>query len=63
MRGQGFGCIGNILIGAVGGLIGGFLFRLAGVSELAGLLGSLVTALVGALVLLLVAGLIRKAVK
>ena len=33
MRGKGFGCIGNILIGAVGGLIGGFLFRLVGVGE------------------------------
>ena len=59
--GKGFGCIGNILIGAVGGLIGGFLFRLVGVGELVGFLGSLFTALVGASVLMVVVGLLRKA--
>ena len=63
MRGQGFGCIGNILIGAVGGLIGGFLFNLLGIQSFGGFLGSLLTALVGAIVLLFAVGLLRKIIK
>jgi uncharacterized membrane protein YeaQ/YmgE (transglycosylase-associated protein family) len=62
MRGQGFGCIGNILIGAIGGLIGGYLFNILDVS-FAGILGSLLTALVGAIVLLFVVGLLRRIIK
>jgi uncharacterized membrane protein YeaQ/YmgE (transglycosylase-associated protein family) len=60
MRGRGFGCIGNVLIGAIGGLIGGFLFQFFDV-QFAGILGSLLTALVGAIVLLAIVGLLRKA--
>lgn len=60
MRGKGFGCIGNVLIGALGGLIGGFLFQLAGLN-FAGFLGSLLTALVGAIALLFVVRVLRKA--
>jgi len=29
VKGRGLGCIGNVLIGAIGGLIGGFVFELA----------------------------------
>ena len=63
MRGQGFGCLGNILIGAIGGLIGGFLFNLLGIHSFGGFLGALLTALVGAIVLLFVVGLLRKLIK
>jgi uncharacterized membrane protein YeaQ/YmgE (transglycosylase-associated protein family) len=67
LRGRGFGCLGNVLIGALGGLVGGFLFRLAGPEfeelQYAGFLGSLLTALVGAIVLIFVAGLLRKVIK
>lgn len=60
MRGQGFGCIGNIFIGAIGGLIGGYLFNLFGIHSFGGFLGALLTALVGAIVLLFVVGVLRK---
>ena len=59
MRGKGFGCVGNVFIGALGGLIGGFLFKLAGLA-FARFLGSLLTALVGAIALLFMVALLRK---
>ena len=59
-KGKGFGIVGNVIVGVVGAVIGGHLFRFAGVSAGGGLVGSLVTALVGALVLLFIINLIRK---
>ena len=50
MKGGGFGLLGDLIVGVVGSLLGGFLFRLLGISA-AGLLGSLITATVGAVVL------------
>ena len=43
MQGQGFGLVGNILIGIVGSLIGGYVFALLGISA-GGLIGSIITA-------------------
>ena len=43
--------IENLVIGVIGAAIGGFLFRMAGVSAF-GLAGSLVSATVGSIVLL-----------
>lgn len=50
-RGQGFGLIGDLVVGIIGALIGGFIFRLLGIVSF-GIIGSLVTATVGAVVLL-----------
>ena len=50
-RGQGFGLVGDLVVGIVGALLGGFIFQFLGVVSL-GLVGSLVTATVGAVVLL-----------
>lgn len=61
MRGGGFGLLGNIVVGILGAVIGGHLFRLVGVSAGGGLIGSLVTAVAGAAVLLFVVGLIKRA--
>lgn len=58
MKGGGFGLPGNILIGIVGGIVGGFLFRLLVIAA-GGLIGSMVTATVGAVVLLYVIGLFK----
>ena len=54
MKGRGFGPLGNIIIGIVGAIAGGFLFGLLG------LVGSIVTAIVGAAVLLFLAMVIMK---
>ncbi len=60
MRGGGFGLLGNIGVGVVGAVIGGFLFSLLGL-QAGGFLGSLVTAIVGAVVLLWVISKVRQA--
>ncbi len=52
MRGSSFGAVGDIVVGVVGALIGGFLFRTLGLSIRGGLLGSLIVATIGAVVLL-----------
>ncbi len=59
MKGRGFGLLGNIIVGVIGGFFGGFLFGLVGASG-GGMLGSLVTAFAGAVVLLFLVGLVKK---
>lgn len=59
MKSGGFGLIGNLVVGVVGAIIGGWLFSLLGI-EVGGIIGSLITALVGAVVLLFVISLIKK---
>lgn len=58
VRGDGFGLVGNIVVGIVGAVIGGFLFGLLGISAY-GLTGSLVMAVVGAVVLLFLLNMFR----
>ena len=59
MRGGGFGCLWNIILGIVGGLVGNWLFTLLNISW-GGLIGQIGTAVVGAVVLLWIAGVIKK---
>ena len=59
MRGKGFGCIGNVLVGVLGAVIGGFLFELLDL-RFGGVAGSLLTAFAGAVVLLFVVGLLSR---
>ena len=61
MKGGGFGVLGDIVVGVIGALLGGFLFRTFEVSAGGGLLGSLIVATIGAIVLLVVLRLIKKA--
>ncbi len=60
MKGRGFGLVGNLVVGVVGAILGGWLFGALGLYPQSSL-GSLITALVGALVLLYIVGLIKKA--
>ena len=61
MGGTGYGIIGDIIIGIVGAFVGGWLFRMMGVSvPLAGLPGTILVAFIGAVVLLFVIRLIRR---
>jgi uncharacterized membrane protein YeaQ/YmgE (transglycosylase-associated protein family) len=53
MKGGGFGLLGDLVVGVIGAMLGGFLFRLLGLTA-SGLIGELVTATVGAIVLLLI---------
>ena len=64
MRGGGFGLLGNIVVGVIGAVFGGWLFGVLGISLgglVDGLVGSLITAVAGATVLLFIVGLIKKA--
>ena len=57
-RGRGFGCIGNVAVGLVGAVIGGFIFSALGIRGLAGFWGSLIIAVIGAAALLILINLI-----
>ena len=52
VKGGGFGLIGNIVVGIIGSLLGGFL--LGGLFSSLGIVGSLLTAVIGAVILLFV---------
>ena len=54
------GCIVHTVVGMIGAVVGGMLFRLAGVhGHAAGFVGSVVTATIGAVVLLMLLRLAR----
>ncbi|HEX2780530.1 MAG TPA: GlsB/YeaQ/YmgE family stress response membrane protein [Gemmatimonadaceae bacterium] len=61
VMGEGYGIIGDIIIGIIGAFVGGWVFRTLGVhSPLSGLAGTILVAFVGAVVLLFVLRLIRR---
>jgi uncharacterized membrane protein YeaQ/YmgE (transglycosylase-associated protein family) len=59
MKGRGFGLLGNLIVGVVGAVLGGFLLGILGLHGY-GLLGNLIVALIGAVVLLWVVSMIKK---
>jgi uncharacterized membrane protein YeaQ/YmgE (transglycosylase-associated protein family) len=59
MRGGGFGFIINSILGIIGGLVGGWLLSLLGISW-GGLIGQIGTAVIGAVVILALASLFNK---
>ncbi len=58
IKGGGFGLVGNIVVGIIGSLLGGFL--LGGLFASLGIIGTLLTAVIGAVILLLVVGLFKR---
>jgi uncharacterized membrane protein YeaQ/YmgE (transglycosylase-associated protein family) len=60
-KGDGFGLVGNIIVGIVGAFIGGWLSSLLGTSLGSGLIASVVTATIGAVILLLIIRMIKRA--
>ena len=61
MKGGGYGVIGDIVVGVLGALLGGFLFRSFGVSLGGGLLGAILVATLGAVVLIFFLRLLKRA--
>ncbi len=55
-RGTGFGCLGNVLLGLIGAVLGGWIFTKLGIQSY-GFIGSLAAATVGAVVLVSIARL------
>lgn len=60
LKGGGFGLAGNLIVGILGALVGGWLFKLLKISLGGEWFGPIVTATVGAVVLLFVIGLFKK---
>ena len=54
------GVLGYMVVGVIGAILGGWLFRLLGIHT-TGMLGSLITAVVGAIVLIALLRAIRRA--
>ena len=54
VRGKGFGCLGNILLGLIGGVLGGWIFEQMHIAVF-GFIGGLAAATVGAVVIVAVA--------
>lgn len=50
-KGEGSGCLVNLFLGVIGGLVGGWLFSLIGITAY-GWFGEMITAIVGAVVVL-----------
>ena len=60
MKGRGFGLVGNLVVGVLGAILGGWLFDKLGLSAY-GTIGSILMATFGAVVLLFLLGLLKKA--
>lgn len=58
-KGSGFGLPGDLVVGVIGALLGGFTFRVIGF-EAVGLLAQLIVATIGALLLLWLLRVLRK---
>ncbi|HRF75884.1 MAG: GlsB/YeaQ/YmgE family stress response membrane protein [Chitinophagales bacterium] len=58
-KGESFGLLGNIIVGIVGGVLGGWIFNQLGIMK-ENLFYSLAAAVVGSVVFLLVIGLFRR---
>lgn len=59
VRGQGFGLVGNLIVGLLGGLIGGWLFGLLGLQTTAWI-GDVLSAAAGGVVLVIVVRTLRR---
>lgn len=57
-RGYGFGFVGNVAVGILGAVIGGFLF--GNVFVVGGLIGQIISATIGAVILLFVISLVKR---
>jgi len=61
MKGGGFGVVGDIVVGVLGALLGGFLFSALGLSSGGSLLGAIIVATIGAIVLIFIVRMVKHA--
>ena len=59
-KGEGFGLVGNLVLGVVGAIVGGFALRVVGFHAL-GLIAELITATLGAVMLLVLGRVLKQA--
>lgn len=60
MRGGGYGLVGDMIVGVIGALLGGWLFGLVGIGAY-GLIGSIIVAFIGAVILIAIIRALRRA--
>lgn len=60
IRGKGYGCLLNIVVGIVGAWVGNWLFAQIGFPKHPGFFGNIFTSVIGAIVLLFILNLIKK---
>jgi uncharacterized membrane protein YeaQ/YmgE (transglycosylase-associated protein family) len=61
MNGGGYGIVGDIVVGVLGALIGGFVFQQLGISAGGGLPGAIIVATIGAVILIAMLRVIHRA--
>lgn len=61
VQGTGFGILGDIVVGIVGAIVAGWLLPQLGIHIGTGFVTEVVDAIIGAVILLVVVGLIRRA--
>ncbi|MFO0908723.1 MAG: GlsB/YeaQ/YmgE family stress response membrane protein [Isosphaeraceae bacterium] len=59
MKGSGFGLVGDLVVGVVGAVLGGFLFNALGLPATK-TIGQLITATVGAIVLIMALRVLKR---
>ncbi|MFD2921172.1 GlsB/YeaQ/YmgE family stress response membrane protein [Terrimonas rubra] len=59
-KGSGFGLLGNIVVGIVGGFFGGWLAPKVGITFGGGIIGSILLSALGAIILLIIINLFRR---
>ena len=62
MRGSGYGIVGDIIVGIIGAIIGGWIFSQFGVGT-GGIIGSIIVAFIGACILIVILRLIANATR
>ncbi len=60
MRGDGFGLMGNIVVGIIGSFVGGWLFDYFNISTGGGIFGAIIGATVGAVAFLFLVRVVRR---
>lgn len=60
VKGYGYGLVGNIVVGIVGAVIGGWLLPRLGLYTGGDIIGQIIAATLGAIALLVVIGLVRR---
>ena len=60
VKGYGFGLVGNIIVGIVGAVFGGWFLPMLGLFTGGDILGQIITATIGAVALLILIGFVRK---
>ena len=60
VKGGGFGIVGDIVVGVLGAVLGGWLFTTLGASAGGGMVGSIIVATIGAVVLLVIVRMIKR---